>query len=175
MAQEAGNMSLVKTALACVTTTLVLVMVYGQQKELIGDDCLGCLCEGSTKCNSSIGCQAPFPGAYLCGAFLITRAYWIDAGKPVIKNDNPDVLGAFERCVNDLYCAAETVRRYLTKFQTEKVPGVVKDCNGDGVIDCHDFAYMHRMGAYGCNDPTVRNTDFYKRFKTCWKVVTDAS
>lgn len=48
------------------------------------------------------------------------------------------------------------------------------DCNGDGKIDCIDFAYMHRLGGYGCKDPSMNSTDFYKRFDTCWRVVQAA-
>lgn len=49
------------------------------------------------------------------------------------------------------------------------------DCNGDGTVDCLDYAHIHMMGGYGCKDPSVRTTDFYKVFENCWDVVNAAS
>lgn len=48
------------------------------------------------------------------------------------------------------------------------------DCNGDGKVDCIDFAYMHRLGGYSCKDPSMINTTFYQRFHSCWQVVQAA-
>lgn len=39
--------------------------------------CLGCLCEVSTGCNITIGCNN-----MVCGPFSITKYYWEDVGKP---------------------------------------------------------------------------------------------
>ncbi|XP_066966294.1 lysozyme 2-like isoform X1 [Macrobrachium rosenbergii] len=160
-------MSLIKTAIVCVTAAVIFALVQGQGS--VQPNCLGCICEASTQCNVSVGCHTPYAGAYFCGPFLISWAYWADAGKPVIQNDDPNRQGAFENCVNDLYCSAETVRQYMGKFATNG------DCNEDGQVDCTDFAQMHRMGGYGCRDPSIRTTDFYKRFETCWKVVQAAT
>ncbi|KAK3856565.1 hypothetical protein Pcinc_037123 [Petrolisthes cinctipes] len=77
--------------------------------------------------------------------------------------------GAFENCVNDLYCAAQTVRNYMAKFSD------IKDCDGDGVLDCVDFAYIHNNGGFNCADKSIITTNFYKNFNTCWKVVRAAA
>lgn len=162
-----------KTALLTVTAALVVTLVYGQTVEDgVGNNCLGCMCEAASQCNATSGCFTPYAGAYFCGPFHISWAYWADAGKPVIKNDNPDRKGAFENCVEDLYCAAETVRLYMRKFGTD--PGK-SDCNNDGIVDCRDYAYMHILGGYNCKDPAMANTTFIKRFETCWKVVQAAT
>ncbi|XP_069985072.1 lysozyme isoform X2 [Penaeus vannamei] len=158
-------MALVKQAMIAVTAAVIFALVYG---EGVDPNCLGCLCEASTKCNASTACHTPYPGAYFCGPFLISWAYWADADKPIIEGDNADKQGAFERCVQDLYCGAETVRRYMAKFLNI-------DCNGDGTVDCLDYAHIHMMGGYGCKDPSVRTTDFYKVFENCWDVVNAAS
>jgi len=49
---------------------------------------------------------------------------------------------AYANCVNDPYCAANTIQNYMTKFG--------QDCNDDGTIDCYDFAAIHKLGGYGC-------------------------
>ncbi|KAG6458222.1 hypothetical protein O3G_MSEX010747 [Manduca sexta] len=47
--------------------------------------CYRCLCYVSTKCDRSYGCA----GGY-CGPFNISRVYWVDAGKVVMKEDDPE-------------------------------------------------------------------------------------
>ena len=44
-------------------------------------------------------------------------------------------------CANDKGCAERTVQGYMNKWQT--------DCNGDGLIDCSDFAAIHKLGLTG--------------------------
>ena len=56
-------------------------------------NCLGCLCEASTGCNATVACNTPYAGAYFCGPFVISWAYWSDAGKPVLQNDDPEKRG----------------------------------------------------------------------------------
>lgn len=73
--------------------------------------CLGCICEAASNCNLTIGCRGR-----LCGPFLVAKEYWEDAGKPVLDGDISEKEGAYERCVNDPYCAAETVKRYVYRF-----------------------------------------------------------
>ena len=50
--------------------------------------CLGCICEAASNCNRSLGCDGD-----VCGLFRITWAYWADAGKPVIAQDNANAEG----------------------------------------------------------------------------------
>ncbi|GBP80458.1 hypothetical protein EVAR_53299_1 [Eumeta japonica] len=47
--------------------------------------CFHCLCYVSTKCEFSHGCT----GGY-CGPFNISKVYWVDAGKPVLPDDDPE-------------------------------------------------------------------------------------
>ncbi|XP_066966295.1 invertebrate-type lysozyme 2-like isoform X2 [Macrobrachium rosenbergii] len=150
-------MSLIKTAIVCVTAAVIFALVQGQGS--VQPNCLGCICEASTQCNVSVGCHTPYAGAYFCGPFLISWAYWADAGKPVIQNDDPNRQGAFENCVNDLYCSAETVRQYMGKFAT--------DCTGDGAINCEDIVRVHKIGYNGCNANVNANDAFWQSFRTC--------
>lgn len=129
----------------------------------VTDVCLGCICEAISGCN-----QTRFCGSGVCGLFRITWAYWADGGKLTLGNDSPQseegkcnqsdlaallasnlcwlppplFFVAFANCVNDPYCAANTIQNYMVKFG--------QDCNGDGGIDCYDYAAIHKLGGYGC-------------------------
>ncbi|KAK2706380.1 hypothetical protein QYM36_016427 [Artemia franciscana] len=128
----------------------------------ITPNCLGCICESGTKCNISVTCISPWPEAYWCGPFLISWAYWSDAGKPVLAGDDPTRKGAFEACVQDVDCSVNTVKAYMTRFK--------QDCNDDGRIDCEDYVRIHRNGGYGCKAP-IEETQYYKNFQTCKNIV----
>ncbi|XP_069189561.1 lysozyme-like [Procambarus clarkii] len=120
------------------------------------DDCLGCLCEASTRCNTSMGCQ--YDSEKVCGPFLISKPYWIDAGKPVLnERDDPRAENAYNNCVHDYTCSVKTIRNYMSKYG--------KDCNDDGVIDCDDFARLHKFGYTYCSKPY--DPIFRSRFSDC--------
>jgi hypothetical protein len=106
-------------------------------------------------------------GGDYCGPFLISKPYWIDSGKPTLIDDNPDRDGAFQDCATDPICAAQTVRKYMNKFQ--------KDCAGDGKISCDDLARIHLMGPFDCANPAVTTTIFYRKFEQCWNRVLQLS
>jgi hypothetical protein len=36
----------------------------------------------------------------------------------------------------------------------------VQDCNGDGQVDCQDYARMHKLGGFGC--AAKPNEDFFQ-------------
>ncbi|XP_013140998.1 PREDICTED: lysozyme 2-like [Papilio polytes] len=99
--------------------------------------CLGCLCQAVSGCKQGLQCDGD-----ACGLFRITWAYWADAGKPTIDGSSPEAPGAYPTCTNDPGCAARTVQLYMNRF--------AQDCNGDGQIDCYDYAAIHKLGGYGC-------------------------
>ncbi|VVC39905.1 Destabilase,EF-Hand 1, calcium-binding site [Cinara cedri] len=115
-----------------------------QPKNEPSGDCLNCICEAMSSCNSSTGCSGG-----VCGIFKITRDYWIDSGRPVKNGDNPKNNNAFEKCATDPKCARKSTTNYLTRF--------AQDCNNDGTIDCSDYAAIHMQGGYGCSDPLDGN------------------
>nr|CAD7261182.1 unnamed protein product [Timema shepardi] len=116
--------------------------------------CLGCICEATTNCNLTIGCN----NQGLCGPFLISQEYWIDAGTPVIRGDSPYTQGAYHRCVIEPYCAATTVRNYMRQFK--------QDCNQDSLFDCDDVARIHYLGGYQCGID-ISHKGYYRVFKQC--------
>ncbi|XP_018028109.2 invertebrate-type lysozyme 3, partial [Hyalella azteca] len=75
-------------------------------------------------------------------------------------------IAAFANCANDVFCAADTVINYMTKFR--------QDCNGDGLVDCEDFAYIHVLGGYGCRGADFPSSPFYSRFSNCRRVLQAA-
>ncbi|KAG6458221.1 hypothetical protein O3G_MSEX010747 [Manduca sexta] len=94
--------------------------------------CYRCLCYVSTKCDRSYGCA----GGY-CGPFNISRVYWVDAGKVVMKEDDPER----NHEILILYC----------------------DCNGDGVTNCFDYMMVNGNGGYGCTTP-LNNSENGRRW-----------
>ncbi|XP_075211176.1 lysozyme-like [Lycorma delicatula] len=124
---------------------LAILFIFGSliqillAQEQLTDTCIKCICGAITNCNQNLGCEND-----VCGAFRITQMYWLDAGQPVIGTDDPQSDESFARCATDQACAEITVRNYLTKYIT--------DCNGDGVIDCYDYAKLHRFGPSNCTN-----------------------
>ncbi|XP_069684582.1 lysozyme-like [Periplaneta americana] len=154
--------SLVLVAAAAIACSLFGSFTLGQQqpKGPVSDLCLGCICEAVSNCNQTLACDNT-----VCGLFRITWAYWADAGKPVLIQDNKDTEGAYGRCTKDPYCAALTVQGYMAKFK--------QDCNNDGVVTCFDYAAIHRLGGYGCTGPLDYN--YQNRFLECQRQVQQAA
>uniref|UniRef100_A0A8D9FJS0 lysozyme n=1 Tax=Cacopsylla melanoneura TaxID=428564 RepID=A0A8D9FJS0_9HEMI len=142
--------------LAILATVCFFVQVNAQSQP-IDQICLGCICHGMSLCNQTIGCNGD-----TCGAFKITWAYWSDAGKPTINGIDPNSAEAYSRCTSDAVCAGKAVEKYMTKYS--------QDCNGDGTIDCRDFAAIHRLGGYGCNAPL--DPTYLGRFDKCLQDVS---
>lgn len=73
------------------------------------------------------------------------------------SNTFSSFFSAYENCVNEPYCAAKSIQGYMKKYG--------QDCNGDGVIDCYDYAAIHKHGGYGCSSalPPV----YAEKFNTC--------
>uniref|UniRef100_A0A182JAH3 lysozyme n=1 Tax=Anopheles atroparvus TaxID=41427 RepID=A0A182JAH3_ANOAO len=109
------------------------------QENPVTDVCLQCICEASSGCDTATRCNGD-----VCGMFLITWAYWADAGKQVQQGDTPDSQNAFANCVNEPYCAARTIQGYMRRYG--------QDCNGDGAINCFDHAIIHKLGGYNCKN-----------------------
>ncbi|RZB39669.1 uncharacterized protein BDFB_012479, partial [Asbolus verrucosus] len=127
--------------------------VIAQQNLPVNQQCLGCICEAISSCDTSNQCAGD-----VCGPFRITWAYWADAGKPTVNNESPESSTAYANCARDTYCSALAVQGYMHKFQ--------QDCNNDGKIDCDDFAAIHKFGGYGCKG--VALPDLYgQRYQQC--------
>lgn len=123
----------------------------------ISERCLQCLCEASTECNEDIGCSVDGPNQYLCGPYAISYQYWKDGGSP---GKNPSDPLDFEQCLNDKSCAEAAIKGYMYRW--------AQDCNGDGYIDCYDWALLHKAGPTLCNGTWAQKSDFWFSFTTCY-------
>ncbi|XP_026287603.2 loricrin-like [Frankliniella occidentalis] len=101
----------------------------GTRSAPVSSSCLSCICNALTGCDPLAGCSG---GG--CGAFKLSPAYWRDCGSPG---------QTYEYCTRDFACSSSCARTYLTKY--------AQDCNGDGSVDCGDYARIHRLGAFGCS------------------------
>ncbi|XP_021918570.1 lysozyme-like [Zootermopsis nevadensis] len=160
MAERFKSVLLVAAAAVAVCSFCVTLGQQQSQQGPVSELCLGCICEATSNCNRSLGCNGD-----VCGLFRITWPYWSDAGKPVIPQDHPDNEGAYVRCVTEPYCAATTVQGYMAKFG--------KDCNGDGIVNCFDYAAIHRLGGYGCSGALDYN--YQNKFMNCQRQVQQLS
>ncbi|VVC30740.1 EF-Hand 1, calcium-binding site,Destabilase [Cinara cedri] len=129
-------------------TTLTL-----STKKQITESCLGCICEAISSCDLNQTCSGD-----VCGPFRITWAYWSDSGSPVLQGESPQDQLAYPRCTNDPTCAKKATINYLTRF--------AQDCNGDGIIDCLDYASIHKLGGYGCSGPL--DNEYKTKFSSCF-------
>ncbi|XP_026809847.1 lysozyme-like [Rhopalosiphum maidis] len=124
----------------------------GIQKMPVTDACLRCICEGVGQCRPDTKCEGD-----VCGMFGITWAYWVDSGKPVVSGSKPSDSDAYPKCAENAYCAKMSIINYMNRFS--------EDCNDDGVVDCYDYAAIHKLGGYGCRGSL--SEDFKRRFLSC--------
>lgn len=125
----------------------------------LNDHCLYCLCWATpNRCSTSKGCENGY-----CGPYRISRIYWVDAGNVTLPGGNPKKKSAYEDCTNDWDCAQRTIKNYFIKFG--------RDCNGDGVTDCHDFSMINANGGVICETPLdvkVNGRKYLNRFYQCY-------
>lgn len=122
---------------------------------IVPESCLQCICFASTECKH-VGCNVAGPEQYFCGPYLISWAYWADAGKIGSGGSNPF---GFEACLNNDACAASTVQGYMNKY--------TRDCDGDGVVTCNDYARIHKAGPHACNATFVTQTPYWQAYSQC--------
>ncbi|XP_063904539.1 lysozyme-like [Zophobas morio] len=129
--------------MATINSICLILLITGfgfiKCQNIVTSECLVCICEATTGCNFNYNCSS---NAAICGPFRITRPYWKGAGSPTIKDESPNSVSAFSHCTSDLYCSIKTVQMFMKINE--------RDCNGDGIIDCDDFAAIHQLGKYDC-------------------------
>lgn len=109
-------------------------------------------------CNRTVICDESSESYRIgsCGPFAIDFNYWLDAGQP----SYPGAPNGFVKCSSDRKCSESVVRRYLTKFAA--------DCNSDGVIDCLDYAVIHKLGPKYCKNDRIYDTNYWAKFQNCF-------
>ncbi|KAK4879068.1 hypothetical protein RN001_007214 [Aquatica leii] len=99
----------------------------------------------------------------LCGPFGITKNYWLEANSPTVHRVASTDPAAFETCIGSAFCNYFVLQRYMEKYK--------KDCNGDGKIDCDDFAAILRLGPKKCDGELPEN--YQDRYDYCQALVQD--
>lgn len=61
---------------------LLSVAQQPNDPKIVSQVCLGCICEVTSGCNTTIGCTGT-----VCGPFAITWGYWADAGKQTLNGE----------------------------------------------------------------------------------------
>lgn len=115
------------------------------------ESCLECICLGSSGCNYQTKCEKDGE----CGPYKIDYAYWYEAGYPGYEGEEDD----FKKCVQIKECAETTVKQYVARY--------TKDCNDDGIIDCIDYAALHKSGPGECSKQWVYESKFWATFSDC--------
>merc|ERR1712013_401334 len=54
----------------------------------LSDNCIGCICEASTRCNVTTKCIS---GGSFCGPFLLSKPFWVDGGS-AFSRETPLVI-----------------------------------------------------------------------------------
>uniref|UniRef100_T1KQ17 lysozyme n=2 Tax=Tetranychus urticae TaxID=32264 RepID=T1KQ17_TETUR len=111
---------------------------------LINKECLKCICEASTNCDSNTSCTNE-----ACGPFRLSRNYYESAGSPG---------DGFEVCCRDVACSEKVIQSYVLKH--------LKDCDSNSLIDCDDFAAIHRYGN-SCANYKHKQTEYWRHFEYC--------
>lgn len=109
--------------------------------------------KATSGCNLNAQCYNTGPDSYHCGPYGVSWAYWADGGKPGFTGHSQD----FEYCLKDKACAEQAVIGYMSKYGS--------DCNGDGVIDCNDYAAIHQTGPGNCNAAWLAKSEYWARYQ----------
>jgi len=137
-----------------------LILVRNEEYYLqnLDDHCFHCLCQAASNCDLNFGCQDGY-----CGPFRISKIYWVDAGKQVQPDDDPDRPGgAFEDCTFHYECAVRIMKGYFAKYG--------RDCNGDGITNCDDYGLIHANGGFICDLNLTRKESgrkWLERYQKC--------
>ncbi|XP_067011504.2 lysozyme [Anabrus simplex] len=131
----------------------VLAAKVSTSCDVVDDKCLKCLCMIRTGCDIERECTDDGQ----CGLFGITKLYWLDGGKKVIIGDNPNAVGAFERCVLEPFCATETVRGFYNRYQ--------KAVNPLSNNTCVDLVVKHIHGIQAKEVPKVLENEVLDCYK----------
>ncbi|XP_033229112.1 invertebrate-type lysozyme 6-like [Belonocnema kinseyi] len=124
-----------------------------EETNIVSAKCLRCICVAESDCNINLKCDDS-----VCGPYKITLGFWIDAGRPTVK-DNDYYVEDYEyrNCSNDMKCSARAIEAYMQRY--------AKDCNGDGEINCDDFIRIHHNGPLGCTKSLPENVK--KAYEEC--------
>ncbi|KAI1304090.1 hypothetical protein HDE_01844 [Halotydeus destructor] len=118
----------------------------------VSQKCLDCICDASSGCDATKQCHTAQNGGYFCGAYQISWPYWADGGRLGDRGQPAD----FESCLNNKLCSEATIVGYMKKW--------AQDCNGDGVVNCIDYAAIHVTGGTNCRPDWLGRSSYWRKF-----------
>lgn len=117
------------------------------KNQTLTSECLDCICDAVSGCSLSVNnCGS----GTVCGPFAISQAYWKDGRRPGVS---------WTSCARTKECSSVTVKNYMEKYK--------KDCNGDGLITCEDYAAIHRRGPRACMNKDLQKDHYWNKFLSC--------
>lgn len=117
------------------------------KNQTLTSDCLDCICDAVSGCSTSVNnCGS----GTVCGPFAISQSYWKDGKRPGVS---------WTSCARTKECSSVTVKNYMEKYK--------KDCNGDGLITCEDYAAIHRSGPRACMNRDLQRDHYWNKFLSC--------
>lgn len=146
---------------------LALDQIALNETSKISSECLDCICEASSNCDTSVQCISKQREKNRCGLYMISWNQFQESDilLTVIGNQQHSKDGTFDEklyydCSTDKNCAERLINLYVEKHQ--------KDCNNDGRIDCYDIAAIHRAGPENCGSSKLLDSQYWKDFNLCY-------
>lgn len=134
----------------------------------IASECLECICDASSNCDTTVQCISKQREKNRCGPYMISWNQYQESDisltslvsiPPGVSEETMDEKMYYE-CTTDRICAEKLIHLYIEKHQ--------KDCNRDGKIDCYDIAAIHRVGPENCNSGKFLASQYWKDFNICY-------
>ena len=134
----------------------------------IAADCLECICDASSNCDTTVQCISKQREKNRCGLYMISWNQFQESDVSLINpaaatgsgGGEDDDEKFYHECATDRNCAEKLMHLYIEKYQ--------KDCNNDGRFDCYDIAAIHRVGPDNCNSGKFLSSQYWKDFKICY-------
>ncbi|KAI4457170.1 destabilase-related [Holotrichia oblita] len=79
--------------------------INAEYDDPVSPACLTRICKVMSGCRTS-RCYDSY-----CGAFRMSRPFWVDGGMPTFKNEDPESEMAYENCAMDIFCSAKKLFR----------------------------------------------------------------
>lgn len=136
----------------------------------IASECLECICDASSNCDTSVQCISKQREKNRCGLYMISWNQFQESdisltalvlgpnGSPAGEEASDEKM--YYECTTDRICAEKLIHLYIEKHQ--------RDCNNDGKIDCYDIAAIHRVGPENCNSGKFLGSQYWKDFNICY-------
>lgn len=163
--QDNGDKSVIEPFTSSI---LSLDQSYLNETGRISSECLECICEASSNCDTSVQCISKQREKNRCGLYMISWNQFQESDilltvsnpQSSLTKDDASNERLYYECSTDKVCAEKMINLYFEKHQ--------KDCNNDDKIDCYDVAAIHRAGPDNCGSSKLLDSQYWKDFSTCY-------